>query len=417
MYDLKEILEQAKQDGQHNLIDIIKVTGLPPYELRRQFGKGLWKSICHNSKYRNKEISRFIKISINAKAPTNFSFDKISILNNMSTVKINQMICFYKDSPFTDSTIPAEFFSLQCVIEQDNGLDARNMILTVTDTIKMAKDLNQPFNPSWSAKRVKKEHDRLSILGREKSFGSSVNKKFEHAVDFENNLIESIKYYHGQNPLCRGLFYEDGFVFSLNRPTDYFYHYDVDYMQSHKSLDKANRQVRLFERFAYKITVLKTPKDYIEESNRMNHCIWSYAKDAQVGHYLAFHIDEYNIQRDKKGIILFNESFNKPPSKENHGFTLGARINGREERYFDFDTDFARSISKKQMGDTMNYKTRFRYSVEQVYGYKNSPIPQSLTVFLEFILSEFTNLQRVDAIKRFEIDYNIACIEGRYFMV
>ena len=398
MYDLKEILEQAKQDGQHNLIDIIKVTGLPPYELRKKFGKGLWKSICHNSKYRNKEISRFIKIAINAKTPTNFSFDEISILNNMPTVKINQMIYLYKDSFLLDSTKITEFFSLQCIIEKENRLDARNMILYVNDTIRMAKDLNQPFNPSWSAKRVKKEHDRLSMLGMERSFGSSVDKEIKHAVDFENNLIESINSYDGRNPLYSQICYEDGFIFSPQTPFDYLYGY-TSHLKSAKVSDKFKLQAMLFQRMAYKITVLKTPKDYIEESNKMNHCIWSYAKNAQAGRYLAFHVDEYRVRRNNNGTILFDELFSESADKESCGFTLGAKCYDGGLTYWDPAGQFHPDID---IAKPLTLNKIFNYRVEQVYGKNNTPISKSLTLFLEFILSELEHFEGCDNIKRFQ---------------
>lgn len=401
MYDLKEILEQAKQDGQRNLIDIIKVTGLPPYELRKQFGKGLWKSICHNSKYRNKEISRFIKIAINSDEPTNFSFGKVSVLDGLTTKQITGLLYAYTNYVKPKYISILKFFSYKCLLEKYQSFEIYIMETILYDTIRMAKDLNQPFNPSWSAKRVKKEHDRLSMLGREKSFGSSVDKEIKHALDFENNLIESINSYDGRNPLYSQICYEDGFIFSPQSPFDYLYGY-TSHLKSAKVSDKFKLQAMLFQRMAYKITVLKTPKDYIEESNKMNHCIWSYAKNAQAGRYLAFHIDEYRVRRNNNGTILFDELFSESADKESCGFTLGAKCYDGGLTYWDPAGQFAPDIDIAKPS-TLN--KIFNYKVEQVYGKNNTPISKSLTLFLEFILSELEHFEGCDNIKRFQAGY------------
>ena len=395
MYDLKEIITQAERDNQHNLIDIIKVTELPPYELKRQFGKGLWKTLCGNSKTRNKQISRVIKVAINSDAPTNFSFKDISILNNLTQNKIKCILFIHKNDQISKGLKIIDMFKFSCVHEEGiTKRDFNHLYSTLLDTIRMSKNLGQPFNNSWSFKRIKKEHDRLSILGRAKSFGPSVDEEIQHAVDFEGRLTESINNYYGSNPICRELRCDDGFIFSYYHPRDILSsHMEHNYDNNMKMQNQLYLQARIFERTSYKITVLKTPKDYIEESNRMNHCIWSYAKDAQSGRYLAFHIDEYYTHRDGSGRILFDESLNKTfRDSSNRGFTLGLRSDGRDYRYYDPDINYLDfNINPEEQTSTQNYKTRFNYNVEQVYGHNNSPIPSTLTAFLEFILSEFTD--------------------------
>lgn len=50
---MKEHLEQAKKDGIENIIPFIVKYEMTPHELKKYMGKGLWKSLCKNSHYKN----------------------------------------------------------------------------------------------------------------------------------------------------------------------------------------------------------------------------------------------------------------------------------------------------------------------------------------------------------------------------
>lgn len=55
---VKEILEQAKRDRIENIAPLVIKTKKSPQEMKKDFGKGLWKKLTHNSASRNKLIAQ-----------------------------------------------------------------------------------------------------------------------------------------------------------------------------------------------------------------------------------------------------------------------------------------------------------------------------------------------------------------------
>lgn len=61
IYKALPLIEQCKKDGLDNIIPFVLVLNKTPQELRKGFGKGLWKRLCKNTKTRNKLIAEYSK--------------------------------------------------------------------------------------------------------------------------------------------------------------------------------------------------------------------------------------------------------------------------------------------------------------------------------------------------------------------
>ncbi|MCK9530474.1 MAG: PcfJ domain-containing protein [Gammaproteobacteria bacterium] len=60
IYKHRDVLTQALEDNQTNILPLILTTGLSPQEMKDLYGKGLWKNLAKNSHHRNKQISRIV---------------------------------------------------------------------------------------------------------------------------------------------------------------------------------------------------------------------------------------------------------------------------------------------------------------------------------------------------------------------
>lgn len=69
-------LLQMRKDGQEHLIPIAMKLGNDPKGLRERFGKGLWKTLCKNSKHRNKILAPYLSTFSLAVAQPQNSVDR-----------------------------------------------------------------------------------------------------------------------------------------------------------------------------------------------------------------------------------------------------------------------------------------------------------------------------------------------------
>ena len=231
---IKNMVAQAEKDGQKNLIDIIKYTGKPVSELKSLFGKGRWKMLCSNSRAKNQSI---LRLSANSKTHL---YDLPSGISALKTKTINNVCGNFER--LVSQGLSGDFEILDIIfmdefINESSNYEGyfrfENKICYIRDVKSMAQDLGEKFSFKWSWKRMVKEHDRLSKLGRIKKFGSDIDEVFDLNNEVTSEIYRSIRALgkDSRNVFARNLVYEDGFFFVPNNVicTSYSYLYSDKY--------------------------------------------------------------------------------------------------------------------------------------------------------------------------------------------
>lgn len=151
-HENKDIILQMYADGQQNLVPFVlkgflQDRSLP--ELRKELGKGLWKSLCNNSLSRNKLVAK-----------RSYSTDSVAHVNSLpSSYLLSGHICAV--SPSIDHfTVANSKGSWSKPPAYRRGGVIANLRTLFLDTRDMAGQLSQPFNPEWSVKRMQEQHDK-----------------------------------------------------------------------------------------------------------------------------------------------------------------------------------------------------------------------------------------------------------------
>lgn len=143
-----DLLKQALEDNQKNILPILSKYGKTPQELKDEFGKGLWKKLCANSFHRNSLIV-------------------------CSPRPIDEAIGLDSGAlKFANGAEAAHWVKNVCKIpySRRNSRDWRDFLTLFTDTKFMAMHYGQPFNPSWSKLKMQEKHDEymnIQIRDRE----------------------------------------------------------------------------------------------------------------------------------------------------------------------------------------------------------------------------------------------------------
>lgn len=138
------LVEQALRDKTINLLPLMLAYGEDTQQLKRRFGKGLWKKLANTSKSRMKYLAEVID------ADGEWVDVRTGILEKV------------KGRLWDDSQLIAARLS-PTVRQYDETYH------TIADTIRMAKQRYEQYNTDWSLKRWQEEHDRLTnmvLLGR-----------------------------------------------------------------------------------------------------------------------------------------------------------------------------------------------------------------------------------------------------------
>ena len=139
------LLTQAVKDGQKNILPIIAYTGETPQELKKNFGKGLWKKLCANTQHRNRLITcsplpwgSALRLDSGALKFANFNAEAIHWAKNVCKI------------PYTK-------------IKSQEGQES---VMLFNDTKHMARHEEQPFNPSWSKLKMQEKHNEYMTIGQ-----------------------------------------------------------------------------------------------------------------------------------------------------------------------------------------------------------------------------------------------------------
>jgi hypothetical protein len=138
----KHLVDQAVKDNTINLIPLMLEFQEDPQQLRKRFGKGLWKQLSHTSKTRMKYLAPLMR-----DMPEAISF-RTGILTVISSYVISSggmedaMVASAKIAPRIKDFVQT--------------LDV------VRDTMRMAERAGTEVNLNWSWRRWQEVHDRMS---------------------------------------------------------------------------------------------------------------------------------------------------------------------------------------------------------------------------------------------------------------
>lgn len=231
--ETEELLQQCRKDGITNIIPIVAYYGKSPQELKKFLGEREWKKLCKNSYSRNRLL--FLK-SNGRTTPVDWNVVPSTILKGrthwMPEVYewlIKTQDCYLK-SITTDYNIQRE-------------------AIIYIDTQRMCIGAGETFNPNWSKRRMKEEHDRLSRIQQEIANRRAADCNAEYA-----KLLEK------------------------------------DFRELHKGL----------ETIRFDSGVIATPlinmQQVQEEGSKMHHCVGSYASRCAKGTYLVWHLTKDSIE-------------------------------------------------------------------------------------------------------------------------
>jgi hypothetical protein len=160
----KHLIDQAIKDRTINLIPLMLEFGEDPQQLRKRFGKGLWKQLAHTSKTRMKHLAPLLKYS------TELTSVRTGILPLVSTYNMN--------------TMNIDGYLLTAAKIAPRIKDFEPTLDVVRDTIRMAERAGVEVNHDWSWRRWQEVHDRLSWDVARKGYSET---KFAEDCSFTQN--------------------------------------------------------------------------------------------------------------------------------------------------------------------------------------------------------------------------------------
>jgi len=228
----EELLQQCRKDGIANIIPIVAYYGKSPQELKKTLGENKWKKLCKNTYSRNRLI--FLQ-SNKGITPVEWVDTPSTLLKGRKqwTPEVYSWLIRTQDVALKKITTDSEI---------------RRQAMYYTDTKRMCNDAGETFNPNWSKRRMKEEHERLSRMQREIANRKQAERDAQYA-----KLLE------------------------------------VDFRELHSGLDVIQ--------FASGVvaTPLVSMQQVQEEGSKMHHCVGSYASMCAEGDYLVWHLTKGDV--------------------------------------------------------------------------------------------------------------------------
>lgn len=226
--DTEDLLQQCRKDGIENIIPIVAWYKKSPQELKKILGDSQWKKLCKNSYSRNRLL--FLK-GTSEFNPTDWD----SLPSTLLKVKSSYQPELY------EWLLRTQDVPLKKIVKYDSSIQRE--IHTYLDTKRLAESVGETFNPKWSKRRMKEEHDRLSRMQQE----IANRKRAEMDAEYAKLLTK-------------------------------------DFRDMHKGL----------EVIKFDSGVIATPllnmQQVQDEGVKMKHCIGTYASRCAEGKYLVWHL-------------------------------------------------------------------------------------------------------------------------------
>jgi hypothetical protein len=250
------LLRQAVADGQTNLLPILTATGKTPQELKKEMGKS-WKVLCKNSLNKNKAVARAYWEIRNPAYLGN-------VLTFLGTKPTTVLETYSGEDQNVISHVTAHYRGSWGKFDSKIGRQLR-------DTQMLASQLEKPFDPLWSPRRMKEEHDSMS---RE---------------------ITARRYSPAKLDI-------------------------LDFVP-----------VKTFEHEGYTATLLDSRALVAEEGSAMGHCVAGYAESVANGSYLVYSVRKDGERSSTLGINIRKIEGNTVYSFSQHYGKYNARLTDTNE--------------------------------------------------------------------------------------
>jgi hypothetical protein len=155
----KHLIDQAVKDRTINLIPLMLQYEEDTQQLRKRFGKGLWKQLSHTSKTRMRYLAPMLKRNVDYVSVRTGILKQTGLWENFT----------YRNSPDFDSA------RLTAAKVAPRVIDFERTESMIKDTLRMAQRNRSEVNYDWSYRRWHEEHEFLS---REINKSKFSEKKF-----------------------------------------------------------------------------------------------------------------------------------------------------------------------------------------------------------------------------------------------
>ena len=250
--ETEELLQQCRKDGIANIIPIVAYFKKSPQELKKALGETTWKKLCKNTYSRNRLL--FLRSDARL-TPVEWNAVPSTILKSRTyeTPEVYSWLIRTQD-------IPLKNYSKDYNIQREASI--------YIDTQRMCRDAGETFNPNWSKRRMKEEHDRLSRMQQEIANRRQAERNAEYA-----KLLK------------------------------------VDFRELHKGLETIE-----FDSGVVAVPLVNM-QQVQEEGSKMHHCVGSYARMCAEGEYLVWHLTKGDVKttlgidvQSESGMITFGKN-------------------------------------------------------------------------------------------------------------
>lgn len=171
-----EAINQTIKDGNSHILPFVVFTGKTTEDLKKEYGKGLWKRLCKNSHYRNKVIEESHAVSVMVNYPTSV----IKMVNRISG-------CWHINAEFKKELADwyTKYFKGKwTTMTHGDIIDIYNCVI---DTKQMAEQLGYKFNLNMNYDSLKQLHDKYAKAIRDRQYSS---EPFDWLKDIPKQLNE-----------------------------------------------------------------------------------------------------------------------------------------------------------------------------------------------------------------------------------
>ena len=252
--ETEELLQQCRKDGIANVIPIVAYFKKSPQELKKALGETTWKKLCKNTYSRNRLL--FMRSDARL-TPVEWNAVPSTLLKSRTyfTPEVYSWLIRTQD-------IPLKNYSKDYNIQREASI--------YIDTQRMCIGAGETFNPNWSKRRMKEEHDRLSRMQQEIADRREAERNAEYA-----KLLK------------------------------------VDFRELHKGLE-----VMEFDSGVVAVPLVNM-QQVQEEGSKMHHCVGSYASMCARGEYLVWHLTKGSVETTL-GITAQHENYIFAVSKDKY---------------------------------------------------------------------------------------------------
>ena len=175
IHKIKDLLEQTEKDGQKNIQPWVFHSEKSPADLKKFFGKKLWKRICAQSYTRNRAMAKLCASSRFVWSHETVSDKEKESLKTLMEFPsellrrgFNSPLILDKEglTAFRLNEKPASWWNGPC----PDRSSLKITTVTIRDTVRMASQLNEDVNWDWSARKWNEKHDEFTKMIERKRY-------------------------------------------------------------------------------------------------------------------------------------------------------------------------------------------------------------------------------------------------------